>query len=366
MKKLFIIFAVLCLAAPAMAADWNFYGNFRMATWYTSDDYDVSGGTYEDDSDLQWENGGNSRIGATVAVNDQIGGAFEVGFDADNLTVYTRKIYGTYNFGAGELLIGQTYTPTALFYSNSVYGGDGDLLGLGEFYDGRYPMIQLKMSGFKFALITPRTRTGARDASNGVGDPTLDWMLPKIEASYAFKSDMFFVDVIGGYQTYTWDGGNGGTDYDIDSYIGIIGGGVNFGALFVKASAHMGQNLGDFGSSGPYVVTGFGGFTKGAVLVGNEVRDTDALGFLGVIGFNASETITIEGGIGYQNYEQDVNNTDDETMMQYYVNATINVAPGFFIVPEIGYVTIDPDNYGAATDPNPNRIYAGAKWQINF
>ena len=42
MKKLFIIFAILCLAAPAMAADWNFYGNFRMATWWVDDDYDAN------------------------------------------------------------------------------------------------------------------------------------------------------------------------------------------------------------------------------------------------------------------------------------------------------------------------------------
>jgi hypothetical protein len=357
-----------------MAADWNFYGQSRFATWYNSDDYDVSGAQYEDDADLQWENGGNSRIGANVKFNDQIGGAFEIGFDVGSLDMYQRKIYGTYTFGGGsELLIGQTYTPTALFYSNSVYGGDGDLLGLGEFYDGRWPMIQWKTGGLKVALITPRNRaslltdpTDPTDTTNGVGDPSLDFMLPKIEASYGFKTDMFFVDLAGGYQTYTIDGGNGGTDYDIDSYIGIIGAGANFGAFYVKASAHMGQNLGNFGSSGPYVVAGFDGLDKSAVLVGTEVKDTDAMGFVGVVGFNVSEMLSFEGGVGYQNYEKDVVNTEDETYMQYYLQATINIAPGFFIIPEVGYIEADPDNFGAATDPNPTRTYFGAKWQINF
>jgi hypothetical protein len=37
MKKLFIVFAILCLAAPAMAADWNFYGSARFATFYVDD-----------------------------------------------------------------------------------------------------------------------------------------------------------------------------------------------------------------------------------------------------------------------------------------------------------------------------------------
>ena len=42
MKKLFIIFAVLCLAAPAMAADWNFYGSARMWTGTNSLDKEAN------------------------------------------------------------------------------------------------------------------------------------------------------------------------------------------------------------------------------------------------------------------------------------------------------------------------------------
>lgn len=372
MKKLFIIFAILCLAAPAMAADWNFYGQSRFATWYVADDYDATytnddGNTYEDDTDLQWENGGNSRFGATVKANDQIGGGVEIGFDVGSLDMYTRKIYGTYTFGNGsELLIGQTYTPTAMFYSNSVFGGDGDLLGIGEFYDGRWPMIQWKTGGFKVALITPR------EVGQGVGQPEVDYMLPKVEASFGFKSDVFFVDIAGGYQTYELDGGENGTSYDIDSYIGILGAGVNFGPLYVKGLAHMGQNLGNFGSSGPYVVSGWFGddsisgenVPKSAVLDGADYQDSDAFGALGVIGFNASEMLSFEGGVGYQNYEIDVTGDDvDFTLMQYYVQATINIAPGFFIVPEIGMITLDP---GGDNPPEPERFYAGAKWQINF
>ena len=175
MKKLFIIFAILCLAAPAMAADWNFYGNFRMATWYIADDYDDNGAEFgpglDDDADLQWEGGGNSRIGANVKVNDQIGGGVEIGFDASSM--YARKIFGTYTFGGGsQLLIGKTYTPTALFYSNSVFGGDGDLLGLGEFYNNRQDMIQWKVGGFKVALIDPSVV--------GINDPQVNVLLPKI------------------------------------------------------------------------------------------------------------------------------------------------------------------------------------------
>jgi hypothetical protein len=78
-------------------------------------------------ADLQWAQQGNSRIGANVKFNDQIGGGFEM---SDSFG--KRKLFGTYTFGNGsQLLLGQTYTPSALFYSNSVYDGDGDLLGIG-------------------------------------------------------------------------------------------------------------------------------------------------------------------------------------------------------------------------------------------
>jgi hypothetical protein len=73
--------------------------------------------------------------------------------------------------------------------------------------------------------------------------------------------------------------------------------------------------------------------------------------------------ITVEGGVGYESYEVDENDAPKEELMQYYLNCTINIAPGFFIVPEVGYVKYDPDCNG---DPEPERTYVGAKWQINF
>ena len=148
MKKLLIIFAVLCLAAPAMAADWNFFGSARMATFYSIVDKDLN-----NDNDTvnrtQWAQQSNSRIGANVKVNDQIGGAFEYGTG-----VNVRKLYGTYTFGGGsQLLLGQTYTPTSkYFYSNTVFDSDGDLFGVGQFYAGRQAMVRWKTGGFQIAI----------------------------------------------------------------------------------------------------------------------------------------------------------------------------------------------------------------------
>ena len=364
MKKLFIIFAILCLAAPAMAADWNFYGSARFATFSVDVDDDVAG--TDSDTDTQWAQQGNSRIGATVKFNDQIGGGFEM---SDSFG--KRKLYGTYTFGnGGELLIGQTYTPSTYFYSNSVFDGDGDLLGLGQFYIGRQPMIQFKTGGFKVALVSPSTvdyeLTAATDPDvvGGVYVPgtdavnyDVDVTIPKIEASYGFKADAFFVDVFGGYQTYELDANNAGTDYDVDAYVLGVGAGVNFGAFYATIGAHMGQNLGNYGQ----YMNDYIELNDEMVIVAGEEKDSDGLGYLAVVGFNASEMLTIEAGYGHEEAEVDNTNNTMESD-QWYVNATVNIAPGFFIVPEVGMITDSQD----AADAEPETFYAGAKWQINF
>jgi hypothetical protein len=400
-----------------MAADWNFYGSARMATWRTINDL---GNPTDSDDDTTWAQQGNSRLGATVKVNDQIGGAFEYGTG-----VNLRKLYGTYNFGAGELLLGQTYTPSSsYFYSNSVYAVDGDMLGVGQFYVGRVPMVQLKMGGLKVALIKPNLSGTAVKGDND--DATYGWYsagggfaafyqgteedaisfeenlvdtgviteeeastrftsvpatgafevkdtdsdLPKIEVAYQFKTDMFFVDAFAGYQTYTL--ASSSKDYDIDSYVVGVGGGATFGPLYVNAGVHMGQNLGNYGALGfvpPDNISAAQttaladqhiGFAKYAAAT-DEIKDNDGLGYLGVVGFNASEMITVELGYGKQEYEPDADNSKKDTAEQYYVNCTINVAPGFFIVPEIGKVKYEIQDEDAG-----DFTYFGAKWQINF
>jgi hypothetical protein len=337
MKKLFIIFAVLCLAAPAMAADWNFYGSARMATFRVDVDPDIDG--VDSDTDTQWAQQGNSRIGATVKFNDEIGGGFEM---SDSFG--KRKLYGTYNFGSGQLLLGQTYTPSAIFASNSVYDGDGDLLGIGEFYEGRLPMIQLTFGGLKIALITPATAGPTND---------LDTTLPKLEAAYKYSADMFSVQAFAGYNSTT-DEGTAIGDVDYDSYVAGIGVGLNFGPVFVNLGAHMGQNLGNYGAYQPYL-------DDEAAIVGGELKDNDGLGYLAVIGFKASDMFTIEAGYGHEETELDDSNNTEEAD-QYYLNATINITKGFFIVPEIGMQKYSDD----ASSNEPEVFYYGAKWQINF
>jgi len=362
MKKLLVIFAILFFAAPAMAADWTFYGSSRFTTFYTTVDTDVEGA--DDITNTQWESQNNSRIGAKVKVNDQIGGRFEM---SDSFG--KRLLFGTYTTGGSQILIGQMYTPASeYFYSTSVFDGDGALKGLGQFYTGRLEMIRWRMGGLKIALVNPSTKV--EKTANAAAFDRTEVILPKIELAYQFKADTFFADIYGGYNTFDimeYDTGAGTKDVSVNSYVLGLGGGMNFNALYFKIGGHIGQNLGNYGSYHAKL----GGLPAiddyMNISATGEEKDNTSYGALAVVGFNISERWAIEAGAGYMEAEDDIDGAEGENVMQVYLNTTANIAPGFFIVPEIGYATYDYEkDPTTGLDPNPSVLYVGAKWQINF
>ena len=359
MRKLLVLLSavafVVAFTVPAMAADWGFYGSARMSTFMDSLSEEASATGYDDD-DLTWALQGNSRLGASVKAGD-IGGGFEYGTG-----INLRKLYGTWNFGGGSLLVGQTYTPINIFQSNQVWAGDVDLLPYGGIYDGRRPMIQLSMGGLKIALVQPNPGAPKQvtDVLTAAGlDFDTDATLPKIEASYKFKAGPASLTAFLGYQTFdavAYDA----TDEDpesIDSTFIGLGFNVGLGAAYINGNVYTGTNLGQFGM-----------WQQGAddwgVEADGEIVDCDTMGYVLVVGFKASDTIALEFGYGHVGHELDLTGHDeaDETD-SYYVNATINLAKGCFIVPEIGKVDFKDDNTGAKEGET---TYYGAKWQINF
>jgi hypothetical protein len=337
MKKFFVLFTAVALicafSMPAAAddAEWSFYGSARMGTWYTmnSEDFVPSGwlgGEADTDELSTWNLQGNARIGARVKMGN-IGGRFEYG-SGPNL----RLLYGTYDLGNAQLLFGQGYTPINIFGSNQVFGGDNDLLDSGFPYDGRHPMAQISTMGFKLAFSTPEE----------TGD-NVENTLPKVSAKYTFKTDMFKVQPYFGYQTYTTQevdeetGVRTGVEMDHDSYVYGAAFSVMAGPATINANVTFAENGGDFGLPCQVNNTGDGVETLAAGLVAN---------------FAVSDMIKPEVGVGYVE-----NDDEDAEAWNYYVNATINIAKGFFIVPEIGFTDLDE---------NGDQTYVGAKWQINF
>ena len=342
MKKLLVLFAAIALigafALPAAAADWSFYGSSRMATFMT--DIDDKALPPDGDTDVGWALQGNSRIGASVK-NGDVSGAFEYG-STPNL----RKLYGSWDFGGGSLLVGQTYSPVNIFISNQVYGGDADMLDVGGVYGGRQQMIMLSIADLKVALVNPATS----DLGTG-GD--VDTTIPKIELSWNKSIGPGSVKVVLGYNAFDVEAG--ATDYSVTSTVLGVMGTANFGAAYVNANVYTGTNTGDYGlwQQG----------AAGAVVTGTDVDDCSTMGFLVVAGFKASETMNLELGVGSVEHESDVTGSEADDTMAYYVQATIALADGFFIVPEIGGYDYGDDAAGAEEG---GMTYFGAKWQMNF
>jgi hypothetical protein len=339
MKKLMVMVATLAMfASSAYAADWNFYGSARISTfWVNSETIGTNTDTTNYVEGLQ----GNSRFGAKVKVSDELTARFEYGTG-----VNVRLLYGTWNFGAGSLTVGQDYTPLNWFYSDQVYGGDGDLLPYGGLYSGREGQLKLKFGGLHIALLnSDKAYTGTA--------VTTDTKVPGIEVTYSMNFDNLGFKLGGGYQTFGVEAA--GIDDDVTSWVLALGAKGTFGAFYLAGNIYGGQNAGNM------IVIGTNGTwnQQGLAAIGTTVVDNDVLGGILVAGFALNDMFNFEAGYGFAQAELDVNNSNKDKVQSYYVNSTITMAPGVFVVPELGRID-------GRDDGDTDSTYFGMKWQINF
>lgn len=342
MKKLLLVVALVAMfAGSAVAADWNFYGSARISTFWVNTDPGVNDVTQYEQA-LQ----GNSRIGAKVKVSDELTGRFEYGTGGGNANI--RLLYGTWNFGAGSLTVGQDYAPLNWFYSNQVFDADADLLPYGGVYSGRVGQLRLNFGGFQVALVpTSVSTTGAA--------VTTEVQIPGIEATYSMTFDNITVDMGGGYQTY--DVKNAAIDDNVASWVIALGAKAQFGAFYLGGNVYGGSNAGNLISVDTDANRAWNNGV--AVIAANRVEDTDVIGGILVAGFALNDMFNFEVGYGTAKSDYDNAATQDDKVQSYYVNSTITMAPGVFVVPELGRI----DGY----ENGQNDItYLGMKWQINF
>jgi hypothetical protein len=373
MKKFTILIAAIalvCFTAPAMAVDWNFYGNARMATFYVSNDFQDDTSEYpasgvSEDSDIQWALQGNSRFGANVKA-ENIKGQIEMGINESSVSA--RRVYGVWNFGAGSMKVGKDYTPVSQFISGQVFDADLGMLGVGTQYGSRVGQIAFTFGGFEVALIDASTSgvsetvvVGGFTFSASAGD--VDKYLPKIEASWGMSFDAWNFGLQGGvnyYSVHDVVSSKDGKKNDIDVTSYTIGGdaGFNFGPGYVKAAVSYGQNFGNANWGIP------GNRNQGAWASwdGDDgTNDVDT--FMGAIvaGMKVSDMLSFEGGFGYRADDPDEGKKSEP--WNAYVQSVIALAPGVYIIPEVGYR--DFGNTPEDEDQG-NQMYLGAKWQIDF
>jgi len=393
MKKFTILIAavaLVCFAAPAMAVDWNFYGNARMATFFVSEDIEdnAAPGVSSEDTDLQWDLQGNSRFGANIKA-ENISAQVEMGMNESNVS--SRRIYGVWNFGAGKLKVGKDYTPTSQFISGQVFDSDLGLLGTGTNYGGRHGQITFSFGNFDIALVnmesghlacmttTVSAVASATDSVTGVvaTDLTLttsangdvDEILPKLEVGWGMGFDSWNFNLMGGAQYYCISDvlstrtGAGTDDIDVTSY--IIGGdiGWNFGPGALKAAVSYGQNIGNAGwtAGGTGTYGGQGGLAQWDG--DDDTNDTYTAQAALVGTLKVSDMFSFEAGFGIRSDRTDEGVQRDTSPWAAYVQSVIALAPGVYIIPEVGYY--DYSNNVAGDDAG-SKFYLGGKWQINF
>ena len=376
MKKIILAIAALALiASPAMAVDWNFYGSARVATYYIDNgDADslfapnpgANAGVDQpigiDDEGVQWELADNTRLGARVKA-ESISGRVELATqhsDSHDGNVTTRLLYGDWDFGAASLRVGKSYTPTSQFISGQGYAEDLGLLGVGTNYGRRVGGLQLMFGGFTVALLEPNTTNGDAYGTFIGGD--VDAYLPKIEAGWGMTMDTWNFNLMGGFQTVeVEDVGPDEEDIDINSWIIGADVGFNFGPAYIKAAGSYGENWtqarwSDLG----WVNDTFAG---GVWDLDDDVDDSENWQAALVGGFKFHDQLTFEVGGGYRSADSDVNGTDEDEAWALYGQAVITLAPGVFLVPEVGYFDYEDGVDGADAG---DTFYAGAKWQIDF
>ncbi|MCG8633509.1 MAG: hypothetical protein MI863_06750 [Desulfobacterales bacterium] len=381
LKVILIVYATL-MCSVTFAADWNFYGSARVNTFYTKfDKSPFSPGTAalglatgNDTSNYEQKLHGNARIGARVSAGETLSGRFEYGALGGSANL--RLLFGEWNFGAGSLRVGKSYSPLVFPCSNQVFSinslgrGDHHMTTWGQLYGGRKTMIRLKFGGFQIAAVEPDTLVSLTESMTGAGtqQPDTEIRLPRIQAKYKYDLPRGWAALAGAYQNFNIL--SSGEEHSVSSWLVGLGGRLNLGPAYLKGNIYGGQNVGNhvqflvngnlWSTTGNAGTGNFDGDGFGlARWDGSTVVDRDAVAGLIVAGLEIRKGLYVETGYGYVKSELDGDGFGKDDAATYYVQSTIFLAPGVSVTPEIGRCDMKQSD-------DPVITYAGIKWQINF
>jgi hypothetical protein len=365
MKKIGVSLLAVSLAVfiaiPALA-EVAPYASMRQLTGAYTVDYAASG--VDDDTDVYWELSNISRFGAKFKTGD-ISGHVEFGLtgaESGNNT-YDRLLYGTWDFGAGSLMIGQNYPPYTMVSAQIAprvdlggspgnYNAENGFVGYGALWEARKTQARLTLvNGFYVALLAPES--GVPDAAVAGGD--VDTTMPKLCVGYDYKTEGLSLNGGVAYNTYNYEVGT--FDETVDSYLIYVNGKMPLGMVNLQASIHYGQNLTDFGLWNREDAAQ-------ATVVGNDVEDSTCYGGYVQVAIPV-DPAKISLGYGYTQSDRDLAapNDDAEGQQSYFVNAKIPIADTFFIVPEFTYYDQMDDDAGQEED---DAWFLGLLWRMDF
>lgn len=375
MKKILfglIVFSVVSVSlSSVLASEWDLYGSARVATFFVSEDLKDKG---PDDAgrsrinDTRWDLQGNSRIGTNFRGDDIVA---KVELGVNETTVTSRKIYGVWKFTDGwGLKIGKDETPVLFGLSNQVFNNDLNLWQFGNAYGGRVGQIAIEGRGFKFAAISPTSAQGIEPGGN-VSSVATESYWPKLEASYKFVfGDNMSVHIFGGWRNYKYyamlSDGTSRSD-TITSFVIGAGGEFYFGPVYIRPQASCYKD----GAAAGWLESTLQGDASISVapVIGpdGKVIDVDSVMAMLAIGYAATERLRFEAGGGWLHNEGKGDLDLDNDWYALYLQSALTLAPGVYLVPEVGYIDYGKLSTSAGPDTQlGGQWYAGGKWQIDF
>jgi hypothetical protein len=379
MKKIAISVLALTLAVllatPAMAAKIEPYASMRMGVYWSHVDPNVAGA--DTDDDLNMDLADISRFGAKGQVGD-IYGVAELGLrgsknDAGygvsasapyyNRQVYTRLLYGKWDFGSGNLIVGQDYTPITFPSAQQapgIFNLQNGFISTGCMWDRRWPQVKVILdNGLVLAAVQAYAGTSVGGAelppAGTVAGGDYDVTIPKLYIAYELKREGLYLSPGFGYNTYDY---NDGVAFDdtVDSYVLFLKGKWNPGSVALQFAGHYGKNINDFGILGRPAAAG------GVVNAVGELDDAQSYGGYVQVSFKVDPT-TISLGWGYANDENDALGDEADEKMGIFVNCKVPVADSFFVTPEFTWWDGMDDPMG---DEDPDSWHLGMTMQMDF
>lgn len=394
---------IAMLAVPAVAAtEWEFGATIQFKTFYNHVNYgdrrgdDLEGGGaggLKNDGYLDWTTQSDSNINMTM-YSDRLEGYAEINYDFAENSVTTNYLWGRYFINDNmSVLIGQTDPLFIQEISNQVVYDNANLNGFGTANSDTLPMIALQYGGFTFAMAQPMKNFDETFDANVAfidswGGPTpdgytadIDTFMPQLHASFNYEADTWRIKFAGAYANSRVKKlalEYGGAEYSfgsktISSWLVGMDSQVFFGPLTLGAAISYGANW-DFVGWNEGMGVAYPVFTPKSGFNSFRVKDTHSLMAALVVGYQLTESLGFEAGVGYR---RDDNSMFDKAIQSWatYIQAVYEVTPGFRIIPEIGYMNYG-DSPGAKSTRYNDRVkgnidegyewYAGVQWRFDF
>jgi len=365
MKRLVLgmIVLAMCGVLLAQASYFSPRASIRTGFFYDMSSWKVDEGSDDPDSRLTFLDDhftqGNSRFGMGYE-KENITGNVEFGFKGGDAEL--RLLYGKYAFDGWSLLAGKDADGTDM-QSNQTFYNDNGLQGYGAMFGGRNP--QIKLGFFDDRLYLALIKTNFAQVPESLKGTT-DNLIPKINVGWKDEYDngmKFHGTAMIQMLNYNEDFG-GNEDANVMSWlVGVVYEATAFENLKVKVHGHAGSNIADMGFADGGLVNA----NQGSVWDGEEVKDTMSMG--GFLTLNLDkfliDQLGIGVGVGYAMTTKDVEDTDPDNRMAFYLQLPYKTSEkAFTITPEFGMFT-EMNGYDGEAEEVTN-IYFGAQLRYDF